>query len=192
MYPTFLYGTKQVRNLRNISTRCWPRRRPCLWRNRDGATAVEFALIAFPFFGLVMGCIELAIVLVAGVSLDLATAKVSREIRTGLVSKPVSANEFIAKTCAEMAWLGSDCTVKLRVDVRTFDSFKLVNQAPEIIVNGQFQNTSYQAGDGTKIQLVRAYYPWKVFSPFLQPGFTALSRGEMVITSSVVFRNEPF
>lgn len=170
------------------------RRRPKsgLWRDRRGATAVEFALIAFPFFGLLMGCLELAIVLFAGVSLDLATARVARELRTGLADKPANATVFATKVCADMSWLGSDCASKLRVDVRTFTNFSLVPQVPDVIVNGQFANLQYNVGTGSQIQLVRVYYPWKVFTPLLKPGFSSLSSGEMVLSTRVVFKNEPF
>ncbi|BBF80999.1 TadE/TadG family type IV pilus assembly protein [Asticcacaulis excentricus] len=153
---------------------------------------MEFALIAFPFFGLIMGCIELAIVLFAGVSLDLATAKVSRELRTGLATKATTPAVFITKVCNEMAWLGADCTSKLRVDVRTFTNFQMVTKAPEVIVDGEFVNMQYTVGGSSQIQLVRVYYTWPVFSPLLKPGFGTLSGGETVLSSIIVFRNEPF
>ncbi|MFN3805607.1 TadE/TadG family type IV pilus assembly protein [Asticcacaulis sp.] len=181
-----------MRTLRNIARRRRQSAKAGFWRDRRGATAVEFALIAFPFFGMIMGCIELAIVLFAGVSLDLATTTVARELRTGVATKPTTAKVFITKVCAEMAWLGSDCTGKMQVDVRTFNNFKLVTQAPDVIVGGKFTNTQYTVGAGSQIQLVRVYYPWPVISPFMKPGLGALSTGEAVLSSKVVFKNEPF
>ncbi|UDF03755.1 TadE/TadG family type IV pilus assembly protein [Asticcacaulis sp. AND118] len=169
--------------------------RPGFWRDRRGASTVEFAIIALPFFGLIMGCIELAVVLFAGVSLDLATAKASREIRTGMSSKPTSALAFKTKVCAEMAWMGTaDCLGKLQVDVRTYDNFNLVTNAPDPVATGELKGSdmTYTVGDGSKIQLVRAYYPWKLFSPFVKPGLSSLKTGEAVLTSKVVFKNEPF
>lgn len=181
-----------MRTFRNIARRRRQSAKPGLWRDRRGATAVEFALIAFPFFGMIMGCIELAIVLFAGVSLDLATTTVARELRTGVAAKPTTPKDFITKVCAEMAWLGSDCAGKMQVDVRTFNNFKLVTQAPDVIVDGKFTNTQYNVGAGSQIQLVRVYYPWPVFSPFIKPGLGTMSTGEAVLSSKVVFRNEPF
>lgn len=185
-------GIIRVRTRLNKIGKTPPRPMKGIWRDRRGATAVEFALIAFPFFGLVMGCIELAIVLFAGVSLDLAAAKVSRELRTGMASKATTSAAFITKVCNEMAWLGSDCTSKLRVDVRTFTNFQMVTQAPDVIVDGKFAGMQYTVGGSSQIQLVRAYYPWPVFSPFLKPGLGSLSSGETVLSSIIVFRNEPF
>lgn len=181
-----------VRSLLNRVGTVGSRPRAGLWRDRRGASAVEFALIAFPFFGLLMGCLELAIVLFAGVSLDLAAAKVSRELRTGVTSKAANATAFATKVCAEMAWMGSDCASKLRVDVRTFTNFSLVTQAPDVIVDGEFANLQYTVGGGSEIQLVRVYYPWKVFTPLLKPGFSTLGSGEAVLSTVVVFKNEPF
>lgn len=166
-----------------------------LWRDRQGATTVEFAIIALPFFGLIMGCIELAVVLFAGVSLDLATSKVSREIRTGIAGKPATAAVFKTKVCTEMAWMGvTNCEGKIQVDVRTYDNFNLVTKAPDPIATGELKasDMTYTVGEGTKIQLVRVYYPWKLFSPFVKPGLSSLKTGEAVLTSKVVFKNEPF
>jgi hypothetical protein len=40
--------------------------------------------------------------------------------------------------------------------------------------------------------MVRAYYEWPMFTPFLQAGMTTLSNKNAVVTAKVVFRNEPF
>jgi Flp pilus assembly protein TadG len=79
------------------------------------------------------------------------------------------------------------------VDVKTFDSFALVDLTPPI-VNGKFvpANFSYKIGSGSKIQLVSAYYEWPMMTPFLNAGLSTLSNNDAVVTAKVIFRNEPF
>ena len=64
----------------------------------------------------------------------------------------------------------------------------------DLIKNGKFDtaNFAYVIGSGSKIQMVRAYYEWTLFTPFLQSGLSTLTNKDAVITAKVVFRNEPF
>ncbi len=53
------------------------------YRNDDGAVAVEFAIIALPFFALLFAIIELAIIFFLNSSLESATFETARKVRTG-------------------------------------------------------------------------------------------------------------
>ncbi|HWU50888.1 MAG TPA: TadE/TadG family type IV pilus assembly protein [Asticcacaulis sp.] len=162
-------------------------------RDPRGATAVEFALVVGPLIFMIMCCLELALVILVTVTLDNATDMASREIRTGEVTSASTAADFKQLICNNMSWLSGSCTASLEVDVRTFDSFALVDMTPPI-QNGKFDASTflYQVGGGSKIQLVRAYYEWPLFTPFLKPGLSTLANGDALITSTTVFRNEPF
>ena len=52
-------------------------------KNDDGAVAVEFAIIALPFFALLFAIIELAIIFFLNSSLESSTFEAARKIRTG-------------------------------------------------------------------------------------------------------------
>ena len=92
-----------------------------------------------------------------------------------------------------MGWLSATCPSSLHIDVQTYDSFAAV-PTTDLIVSGQFDTTNfkYLIGTGSKIQMVRAYYDWPMFTPLLQAGLKTLSNNDAVITAKVVFRNEPF
>ncbi|ESQ78618.1 TadE/TadG family type IV pilus assembly protein [Asticcacaulis sp. YBE204] len=170
------------------------RRLRALWRDRSGATAVEFAMVAMPFIMMIMACFELALIVLVSVSLDIATEKAAREIRTGITTSSTSIADFKKKICANISWLGSSCVGNLQVDVKTYDNFALAAQATSPVNNGAYDASkmSYTIGGGSKIQLVRTYYQWKMFTPFLKNGMTTLSNGDAVLSSKVVFKNEPF
>ncbi|MBW8733509.1 MAG: pilus assembly protein [Asticcacaulis sp.] len=163
-------------------------------RNRKGAVAVEFALVAFPLIFLLLACFELAMIIVLSVTLDHATDVTARQIRTGIMTQGNStAAGFVQKVCDNMGWLAATCPSSLHIDVQTYDSFAQVPTA-DLIKNGKFDtaNFAYNIGGGSKIQLVRAYYEWPLFTPLLQAGLSTLGNKDAVVSSKVVFRNEPF
>ena len=163
-------------------------------RSTKGAAAVEFALVAGPLIFLLCSCIELSMILLLSVTLDNATDLASRNIRTGITtSSNSSVATFKQAICNNMGWLASTCTGSLQVDVETYNNFADV-PTTDLIKNGQFDtaNFNYNIGTGSQIQLVRVYYEWPLFTPFLDAALSKLGNGDAVVSSKVVFRNEPF
>jgi Flp pilus assembly protein TadG len=164
-------------------------------KDTRGAAALEFALVAGPLIFLICACIELALVILLSVTLDNATETASRTIRTGITTQTnTSQEEFKQLVCNNMGWLSSSCMSSLNIDVQTYDSFALAAtpndplDGDEIVASQFFYNIS----TGSKIQMVRAYYEWPLFTPMLESGFRKLSNNDIVISATVVFRNEPF
>lgn len=159
-----------------------------------GAAAVEFALVAGPLIFLICACIELAMIILLSVTLDNATDIASRQIRTGTIASTSTADNFKDLVCANMSWVAGSCKASLRVDVQVYDSFASVATAQPPVIDGKWVEAGdvYNIGTGSKIQMVRVYYEWPMFTPLLQTGFSSLSNKDVVITSTAVFRNEPF
>ena len=85
-------------------------------RKDDGATAVEFALVAFPFFALLLVIFESAIVMFTDISLQNGVTAASRLIRTGqLQTQGMSQTAFKKVICDNVASY-IDCS-KIRIDV---------------------------------------------------------------------------
>lgn len=163
-------------------------------RAEKASAAVEFALVIGPLIIMIFSCLELALIILLSVTLDNATDIASRQIRTGITTQANSdVNSFKQTICDNMGWLGATCMADLMVDVQTYTSFATV-PTTDLISAGQFEtsNFAYNIGAGNSIQLVRAYYQWPLFTPFLESGLNMLDSGEAVITTKVVFRNEPF
>lgn len=188
--------------------------RPMSWFKRfaaatRGATAVEFGFVALPFITLVFGVLELGLVFLVSTTLENATDAVSRKIRTGeFQNGGGSKASFATAICAEMSWLGSDCTSKLHLDVRTFPNFAGVSNhvnnpanTPTKPVDAAkpagakiFDDTKTQfiAGGPEDIVLVRVYYEWTLITPILNQGLETLSGGKRLISTTATFRNEPY
>lgn len=179
---------------RNIAVTSARRLARLFRRDRKGAAAVEFALVAGPLIFLICACIELAMVILLSVTLDNATDVASRRIRTGLsTAGNTTLDAFKQDICDSMGWLSGSCMGSLKVDVTTYNNFADV-PTTDLIKNGDFDtaNFKFTIGGSSKIQLVRAYYEWPLFTPLLNGGLSSLSNDSAVITSKVVFRNEPF
>ena len=162
---------------------------------RRGAAAVEFALVSIPFFALIFGIIEVGLIYFIAVALENATDGAAREIRTGQLQTQGGATAASFKTliCNQLGWLGSNCTSNLSVQVQTFSTFSTVTQTSPI-VNGAINqnNLLFSLGGPGDIVLVQAFYQWTVLAPALDNLSTPLSGGKTLLTSTAVFRNEPY
>jgi len=163
-------------------------------RDQRGATAVEFALIALPFFALLFAIIETALVFFAGQVLESAVANAARQIRTGQAqAQGLSASGFKALICDEVSALFA-CTEKLVVDVQKFDTFADINLSPPIDDKGNLDLSSkYDPGNGGDIVVVRAYYEWPLTVQLLGLDLSNMASGNThLLSAAAAFRNEPF
>lgn len=162
-------------------------------RARDGATAVEFAMVALPFLGLIFATFELGMMFLVSTTLESSAQTAARTIRTGqFQSGAGTAAAYKTAICNGMGWLGADCQANLYVDVRTFNTFAAVS-GPSPIVNGAISPASmtFQAGAACSIVLARAFYNWTLLAPDLS-GVAHMNGDKVLLTAAGAFRNEPF
>ncbi len=155
---------------------------------------MEFALIAAPLVFMICACVELCMVFLVSVTLDNATQMAARGIRTGnTTSSNTSPAQFVADICNNMGWLAGSCPTSLTLDVETYSTFSAIPLTSPVskgvLVTKSF---GYNVGAGSQIQVVTAYYTWPLFTPLLNPGLVTLGSGDALLTSKVIFRNEPF
>lgn len=166
-------------------------------RARRGAAAVEFGLVAIPFFLLTFGMAEVAMMGFAQTSLNNAVSQTARDIRTGRAQRDgLSAGEIQDRLCTELnEFIVMECDGNLYLDVDRFDSFtNASNGAADPIQDGEFEEDGfgYSPGGPSDIVVVRAYYRWRVITPMFEGIFANISGGERIMVSTMMFRNEPF
>lgn len=166
-------------------------------RARKGTAAVEFALVAVPFFLLMVGIAEVSMVGLAQTSLDFSVSEVGRQIRTGQAQlNGRSASQMQQMLCSQMSsFLFLTCSGNLYLDVDTFTSFTdASNNNSSPISNNQFQTAGfgYSPGCPSDIVVVRAYYRWKILTPMFASVFQNVSGGERILVSTMMFRDEPY
>lgn len=157
-----------------------------------GSVAVEFALVSLPFFAILFALIETTLIFFASVGMEGAMEDSARLLRTGISqSSGMTAEQFKNEICSRSP-LFFDCDQSLIVDVRTFDDFGNVDFTTPLDPNGDLANDfQYNPGSAGDVVLVRAYYVWNVMTP-IGIGLENMSGGNRLLTSSAVFRNEPF
>ena len=164
-------------------------------RAREGAAAVEFGLLALPFFLLTFGLAEVAMIGFGQTTLDYAVSETARLIRTGQTQNAGStAAQVKAQLCAKLTQLmPMDCANNLYVDINSFPSYVTATNV-DPVQNGNFNSGSFtfSPGNANDIVVVRAFYRWQVITPLFQSVFANVSSGQRILASTMMFRNEPF
>lgn len=167
-------------------------------RDDSGATAVEFAMIATPFFALLFGTFGIGIYQFTQFSLQNAVDQAARQIRTGTYQTGgatggvMTTQEFKTAVCSKAAAF-IDCTSKLKVFIVTpgtsFSS--ATTNAPACTAADPASTTTTVTAGSNTIVLVLACYTFDLAAslPYLQLGPTKGSAA--VIQASSVFKTEP-
>jgi Flp pilus assembly protein TadG len=168
-----------------------PKRWRLFRRAEGGSVAVEFALLAIPFFTIIFAIVETAIVFFASASLEGALNDAARQIRTGQIQTAgTGASAMRTAICANAALL-SNCTTDLKLDVRSFSSWASVS-VPQPLTNGNLTIAQqFTPGSASDIVIVRAYFQWKILSP-VAIGLNNMNGSYRLIGATVAFRNEPY
>ena len=164
-------------------------------RARGGATAVEFAMIALPFMGLLIAIFEIGLIFMVANSLDDATNTVARQMRTGELPliPAVTARDLQTRICGQIAWMGAACAEHLEIDVRTLAEETSANTAKPV-VGGVLQPQGallVDTGLPGDVVLVRAYYPWTLIAPAIDGMTDPGHSGTRLISAAAAFRNTP-
>lgn len=162
-------------------------------KDRSGAAAVEFALIATPFFMLLFGILEIALIFFASAVIEDGVAEAAREIRTGQIqTEGQSEADFRAIICAQINTV-ADCG-RLRVDVRRFDNFSSSEMSAPTDADGELDdsNFTFEPGDAGDVVVVRVFYDWPLLGPGMINGLADMPGNRRLISSATAFRNEPF
>jgi Flp pilus assembly protein TadG len=162
---------------------------------KKASAAVEFGLVAAPFFALLMALFQTALVFFAGRVLDVTTLQASRYILTGQAQNAnYTAANFATYVCNNTFAL-FNCN-NFMINVQTYSSFaSATTSAPTITYNskGQVTNTwTYAPGGPNDIVVVQVMYQWPVVGGPLSFNLSNLSNGERLLMSTAVFKNEPY
>ncbi|MFN4183923.1 MAG: TadE/TadG family type IV pilus assembly protein [Hyphomonas sp.] len=162
--------------------------------DKRGVAAVEFALIAAPFFFLIFGLLEVCILFIMTAILDHGVAEASRPLRTGAVQEAeMNAEEYRELICAQLMGM-MDCENRLHFDVQTVSGFNNTPTGTPIDSAGLVDNSSFgfNPGGPNDIVAVRVFYEWDLLTPGLTAPLANMHGNKHLIQSNAVFRNEPF
>ncbi len=181
------------------------RRGRAFGRDEAGVTAIEFGLLALPFFTIVTAILETSLIFLAGQILDSAVQDSARLIRTGQAQSDTPAYtpaDFRAAICGGLYEM-FDCDAgddKLRVSVTVIDDFASASIAYPLKTGEDCDEEEcdwtladdYVPGGSGEVVLVQAFYKWPTIVRLPGFNFQSLPDGTRLLGASRVFRNEPF
>jgi Flp pilus assembly protein TadG len=163
-----------------------------LRRDRSGASAIDFAIMAPVFMIGMFGILEIAMMFFGAQVLETATQDTARLIMTGQVkSTTVTKDAFKGMVCDKVKLL-LNCN-NLYVDAQAYSSMSEPTfDSP--IENGKFvNNTKFITGKQGDIVVVRTFYAWPVYlTGLLGYDQSNLEGGKRLLSGSTAIRNEPW
>lgn len=181
-----------------------------LFHSKDGAAAIEFALLAIPYFLIVFAIVETFVAYTAEQLVANAVDTMGRKLRTGNVTVTdktaatyMDQTKFRRAFCGEISILiqCSEAEIntasKLFIDAKPYTNF---SDMPTTIptANGDLNTTGLgfaPGGSGTK-NMLRAYYKWDVTTDLIRPYITNVrptsGSNYFLIVETSVFKNEDY
>ena len=161
-------------------------------RRKEGAAAVEFAVVATPFFAMLFAIIETAVVFFAGQTLETAVADSARLILTGQAQTGgMTKDTFKDAVCARIYGV-FDCANGITVDVQKYASFSAADLSKPLDAEGKVKTGQYNPGGPCEIVVVRLIYQFPVYLDIMGFNLSDMSNGKRLMVATSVFRNEPY
>jgi Flp pilus assembly protein TadG len=166
-------------------------------RNQRGSAAIEFALVAPMFFGLLFAIFEIGITFFAGQVLENGLQQSARKMFTHQAADDgMTQQQFVEDLCGRVSIL-MDCT-KLRVNVSVTAAGAPITIKNPISAAGDFvDNFNYEnpQPNTKETVVVRAFYQWPL--AITQIGYTIANinagtpNGKYLLAAMAAFRVEP-
>jgi Flp pilus assembly protein TadG len=178
-------------------------------RNRNASAAVEFALVAPVFFGLLFAIIETSIIFFADQVLETITQDSARLIGTGqaqtgqvmingvaaCAAAPCTKAEFQTYVCSRVPALLFTCPAGVNgifIDVQSYPAFTNININNQIAAGTFLNNMQYSTGGPGDIVVVRLFYQWPQYVTGLGYNITNLTGNLRLLVATAVLKNEPY
>jgi Flp pilus assembly protein TadG len=173
-------------------------------RDESGAVAIEFAILALPFFTLIFAILETSIVFLAGQILDAAVHDASRKIRTGQAQQAAwNLTAFRTDVCNKLYGMFDCAGLRLKVEVvSTFANAQGAITSPieeECTPDGDPEADcdwviveEFTPGVGSSVVLVQVYYKWPTLVNLPYFNLATQAGNTRLMAAVRVLRNEPF
>lgn len=160
-------------------------------KNSEGAVALEFGFIAFPFFLLLFAILEISLVFMAEINLAHATAETARKLRTGQTGIE-TLEKFKKDICNNVVFI-PNCEAKIKVEVRTYTNFSSVDTSITLTDDGGLndENFLFQSVPPNTIATVRTFFEWELFAKIPDLGLGNLPNNNRLVQGFTAFRSEP-
>jgi Flp pilus assembly protein TadG len=164
-------------------------------RTRQGATAVEFALIAPPFLATLIAILEVTVFLFAQQVLQNAAVEAGRLFMTGQAQNSnLTESQLVSDICPMISALFS-CS-SLMVNVQSYSSVSGASASePTLTYNTQGQVTNswtFDPGNAGELMVVQLIYQWPIVTGPFGYVISDLGNGTAEMMGVSAFRVEPY
>lgn len=171
-------------------------------RNRDGATAIEFALVFTPFLMLIFAIFGVSLFYFTETVLDQSVAAATRQIRTGQSQSGAGLKISGLKKAICDRSAGLIKCDKLSIIVAngaTWSEFQTVPSCKDSksnVVPSNYpdtENVATGAGGRERVVVVIACYPWELLASIPYIGLGNVNGGKaQLIQAMAAFKSEPY
>ncbi|TCD16371.1 TadE/TadG family type IV pilus assembly protein [Oricola cellulosilytica] len=166
-----------------------------LEKDRRGATAIEFSMLAIPFAMLAFAILESTVSFTAEEVINRAASKLGRQFQTGqLTAANTDETTFRNLLCNEISiMVGGGCP-ELVYDLQNYTSFAAVPTSLPIDLTGDIDVTGfgYNVGGAGTINSLRVFYRWPVMTDMLKAHMSNLPDNKTLLYATVTWKNEGF
>lgn len=189
-----------------------------LLKSSEGATAIEFAILAIPFMMIVFATFETFIAFTGEQLVSNAVDTMARRIRTGQITfgDPTRTTTYMTKTmfrqefCKQISVMitcsKTEAAVadKLWIDLEQVTNFAdIPTGVPLKATNGgknrdlDTDKILFTPGGAGKINMFRAYYRWPITTDLVRPYISNIqqegsTKGQFLIVATSAFQNENY
>jgi len=179
-------------------------------KDEKGAVAVEFALLAIPFFSLIFAILETSIVFFAQQILESALQDSTRFIRTGQSQSAWNTSEFRKAICGrtyglfECSATNAD-TERLLIRVEPVTDFDTAVAEIGLPISDECRDImaapetcewtideAYNDGTGSDVIIAQAFYKWPIVLNLPWFNLSTQAGNNRLLSAVRVFKNEPF
>ncbi len=164
------------------------------FKDNDGSTAIEFALVSIPFIMLLIAVIEISLMFTASSTLQAATQEAARLIRTGQVQQSgTDPEEMFREALCEFSTVFVPCN-QIQYEVISMDGgfSDYADYQPEYDDDGNLESQGFTPGGVNDVVLVRAVYRYPLITPMVGPLFADGPNNTRLMVATVVMENEPY
>lgn len=164
-------------------------------RNKEGATAIEFAMLILPFSMITFAILETAVSFTAQEIISNSVDKLSRQVRTGQITAgDLTQAEFRDLICQDLEVLVSDGCPELEFDLKSYARFKDVPTSIPMVTKTELDTTgfTYALGGSSTINHLRVFYRWPIITDIMKGSLSTLDDSKTLLYASATWQNEPF
>ncbi|KXF79035.1 hypothetical protein ATN84_04640 [Paramesorhizobium deserti] len=164
-------------------------------RDRSGTTAVEFAVLIFPFMILIFSVIEVCISFMGQQLLSDTTDRIARQLRTGeLRATDVEGRKLHDLICARLEIFVPAGCPELSANLKTYPNYESVPKSGIVDATGHLRlGDTVDPGGATSINQINVLYRWPLLTDIMRRQMqSAGGDGRFPLFATNTWQNEPF